>query len=489
MKISDSDEFYYYVDMKKAVESIKNSANVEDMIVSVPANTKTVKVNGNTLDLSTPEKEYAAKMFPLNQLFKSGWLVKYTLRNPSEEKFIEDFQELVLNACHSYRVIYVALEKTTPIAIVCKIFEKVNTGGTELTVFELLTAILATCPDGNGGRINLPKDWRQIQEKFSEVQNSSVLSAVNSTHFITALTLLVSYENYRAGNQKSVGCGREDILNLQDSDYLKYKDCIIEGFLAAAKFLDGQSIRTKTYLPYTTQLIPLAAIEAELKLRDIAPITKKIEHWYWCGVFGESYKSAQDTRYARDLSEVMAWFESGALPKIITETQMSASRLLFLKTRASAAYKGIMSLIFKNGAKDFLTGNVMSTEAAFMESIDVHHIFPKKYCKKRGFNADAVDSVANRTPISSDTNKIIGGNAPSKYMTKIETALGHSDAKVDAILEHHFINATLCRTDDFDAFIVDRAKKILDKIEELTGRPISDRDIQDITKIFGASLA
>ena len=131
----------------------------------------------------------------------------------------------------------------------------------------------------------------------------------------------------------------------------------------------------------------------------------------------------------------------------------------------------------------------MSTEAAFMESIDVHHIFPKKYCKKRGFNADAVDSVANRTPISSDTNKIIGGNAPSKYMEKIADQSGHSDAKVDAILEHHFIDATLCRTDDFDAFIVDRAKKILDKIEELTGRPISDRDSQDLIEKFGASLA
>lgn len=488
VKISDRDEFYYYVDMKKAVESIKNSANVEDMIISVPADTKTTKINGNTLDLSTPEKEYAAKMFPLNQLFKSGWLVKYTLRNPTEEKFIEDFQELVLNACHSYRVIYVALEKTTPIAVVCKIFENVNTGGTELTVFNLLTAILAVCPDGNGGRINLPEDWRQIHEKFLATQKSSVLSAVNSTHFVTALTLLVSYENYRADKQKSVGCGREDILSLQDSDYLKYKDRIVDGFIAAAEFLDGQSIRAKTYLPYTTQLIPLAAIYAASTLHNITPITKKIEQWYWCGVFGESYRAAQETRYRRDLSEVMAWFESGSLPKIITETQMSAARLLFLKTKASGAYKGIMSLIFKNGAKDFLTGEVMSTKAAFMESIDVHHIFPKKYCNERGFNAEAADSVANRTPISGKTNKTIGSKAPSEYMKEIETE-GHSGADVDAFIETHFADAALCRADDFNAFIFDRAKKILNEIEKLTGRPVSGRDSQDIIEKFGASLA
>lgn len=482
VKFTDGDERYYYLDMKKAVESIKNSVNVENMIISVPANKK-AKFGDKTLDLSTPEKEYAANMFPLNQLFKSGWIVKYTLRNPSEEKFIEDFQELVLNACPGYEVVYVKLEKTTPIAVVCKIFEKVNTGGTELTVFELLTAILAAYPDV---KINLPADWRQIQKKFSTVPNSSVLSVVNSTYFVTALTLLATYEN---SGRKNPACTRDDILNLKGSDYLKYRDYIVEGFLAAAKFLDDQSIRLKDYLPYPTQFIPLAAIFAELKLRGITPITDKIRQWYWCGVFGESYRAAQETRYGRDISEITAWFDSGILPKIINETQMSALRLMRLKTRTSAAYKGVMSLIFKVDAKDFITGEDMSTSAAYMEKIDVHHIFPKNYCKEREFNADAVDSVANRTPILSRTNKIIGDNAPSKYLDKIEALSGHSGKDVDTFLESHLADAVFCRADNFDAFVVDRAKKILNKIEQFTGRPISDRDSQDIVTIFGASLA
>ena len=37
LKLGNDKEFCYYVDMKKAVESVKNSSNVEDMIVSVPA--------------------------------------------------------------------------------------------------------------------------------------------------------------------------------------------------------------------------------------------------------------------------------------------------------------------------------------------------------------------------------------------------------------------------------------------------------------------
>ena len=299
VKFSDGDERYYYLDMNKAIQSIKNSENVEDMIISVPKDRK-IKLDDKVLDLSDTEKEYAADMFPLNKLFEGGWVAKYISIKPA---FGYEFFELIFNSCREYKVAYIKLEKDTPIALVCKIFEKVNTGGTELTVFELLTAILAA-PDNKGGRINLPSDWKQIEEKFSAIP--ILKDAVNSTYFVTALTLLATYEN---DENKKPSCKRDDILNLAGSDYLKYKDCIVDGFIEAAKFLDGQCIRKKDYLPYPTQLIPLAAIYAELKLRGINPLQDKIQQWYWCGVFGESYRAAQETRYGRDLAEVIAWFD------------------------------------------------------------------------------------------------------------------------------------------------------------------------------------
>ena len=478
-KFTDGDERYYYLDINKAIRSIKNAENVEDMIISVPKNRK-IKLDDKVLDLSDAEKEYAADMFPLNKLFEGGWVAKYI---SIKSAFGYEFFELIFNRCREYKVAYIQLEKDMPIALVCKIFEKVNTGGTELTVFELLTAILAACQDDKGDRINLPSDWKQIEEKFSAIP--ILKDAVNSTYFVTALTLLATYEK---DVNKKPSCKRDDILNLTGSDYLKYKDCIVDGFIEAAKFLDGQCIRKKDYLPYPTQLIPLAAIYAELKLRGINPLQNKIQQWYWCGVFGESYRAAQETRYGRDLAEVIDWLDKDTFPKIISETQMSAARLLRFKARSSAAFKGIMSLIFRNKAKDFLTGKVMSTAAAFEESIDVHHIFPKNYCKAHGFNAEAVDTVANRTPISAKTNRIISDNAPNDYLNQIADKTGFSSEDLDKLLETHFANAELCRADNFDAFIVDRAKKILDEIEQLTGRPISDRDSQDIIAIFGEPL-
>ena len=38
--------------------------------------------------------------------------------------------------------------------------------------------------------------------------------------------------------------------------------------------------------------------------------------WFWCGVFGELYGSANETRYALDLPQVVNWIENnGDEPK------------------------------------------------------------------------------------------------------------------------------------------------------------------------------
>lgn len=52
-------------------------------------------------------------------------------------------------------------------------------------------------------------------------------------------------------------------------------------------------------IPYSTQLIPLAVICTLLdKEFENSSIKEKIKQWFWCGVFGELYGGANETRYA-----------------------------------------------------------------------------------------------------------------------------------------------------------------------------------------------
>ena len=58
-------------------------------------------------------------------------------------KLWKRFDKEVVDRFEKYQFPIIELDKATPREAVCQVFEKVNTGGEPLTVFELLTATFA----------------------------------------------------------------------------------------------------------------------------------------------------------------------------------------------------------------------------------------------------------------------------------------------------------------------------------------------------------
>jgi hypothetical protein len=205
--------------------------------------------------------------------------------------------------------------------------------------------------------------------------------------------------------------------------------------------------------------------------------------WYWNGVFGELYGSAVETRIARDFMEVPAWLKGGPEPSTVSETLFRADRLKTMRMRLSAAYKGVNALLMKEGAQDFRSGQKFDNTIFFGENVDIHHIFPQDWCKKNGIKQNVYDSIINKTPLSYRTNRIIGGVAPSEYIAKLEqgneTTPSIDPARLDAFLASHLINASLLRTDAFDAFMADRQKQLLRLIEKAIGKPAYTGTVQE----------
>ena len=95
-----------------------------------------------TRDLSTPEKEYAALMYPVSQVFDwDRWQDGFNEYWPGDqnraikESFLA-FKNQVLKNFTYYRVPVIALDSATSKEAVCVVFEKVNTGGKPLDAFE-----------------------------------------------------------------------------------------------------------------------------------------------------------------------------------------------------------------------------------------------------------------------------------------------------------------------------------------------------------------
>lgn len=475
---------FYYLSIDKALDP---KADDEEIILSVPENKKIVSDFGRTveMDLTTREQEFKLKMLPLNIILNTSeeqnWQNEYYEYHNYDKEIIQQFTNLfakVINPTQQYQMPVISLDKTTPKEAVCQVFENVNTGGVSLTVFELITAIFAM------DDFPLRKDWEDRKAKYF---SGDLLSKVSATDFLTAMTLLSSY---MSGG--TVSCKKKDVLSLTLQEYKTYSDILCKGFTIAEKLLMEERIFSSDDLPYSTQLVPLSAICTVLTDNNriyTTNVKNKVKQWYWCGVFGELYGSANETRYANDMVQVVKWINLGGdLPKTITDFYLNPMRLLGLQTRQSAAYKGVMALILKNHAKDFISGQEMEFSTFTEEKIDIHHIFPKDYCIKKALPKEKWNCVVNKTPISARSNREIGGSAPSIYLERIEKKGSVSESDLNDYVETHWINHDLMRSDSFDEYFIERAKKILFAIEAATGRTITGKDSDEIINCFGASL-
>ena len=177
-------------------------------------------------------------------------------------------------------------------------------------------------------------------------------------------------------------------------------------------------------------------------------------------------------RFSRDLPEVVNWIRgTGPQPRTVDEAQFAPGRLLTLRTRGSAAYKGIYALLLKEGALDWRTGEAADMNLYFDEAIDIHHIFPKAWCEKQGIESGTYNSIVNKTPLTARTNRVIGGRAPSEYLARLANSAGVDTDTIRKHVSTHLADADLMARDDFE--------HVLRHPRTRTPRPDSVRHGQD----------
>ncbi len=471
---------FYYIDIPTCLDTLTDRV---DAIVSVPEDKRIMENIGRDvkLDLSTREMEYKHHHFPLNILFDAQemmvWAFEYCAyhNNATQEQWTKFFKDILMPMT-KYQIPVIQVGNDVPKEAVCQVFENVNQGGVSLTVFELVTATFAA------SNFELRKDWEEIWKELSKSRQLYFkhIQAFTGTDFLTAITLLASYERFVQDNTKGVSCKKRDVLRLTYEEYAHYRNRMIEGIREAIKFLTEQRVFTALDIPYSSQLIPLSvAFAYDPHLWYSGGNKNKLEQWYWCGVFGELYGGANETRYVNDIKGLMAWAkDDNVLPATVIDSNFHATRLQQLYTRNSAAYKGIMALILKEHALDFIKGSQMDFASYVEEATDIHHIFPQNYCEKMNLDKAKWNSVINKTPIYARTNRIIQGAAPSKYLSSIVRNHGVSEENLNTYLASHQIDVEAIWNNDFDTYFEKRRQALLDLIEKATGKTIAGRDEQ-----------
>lgn len=476
-------KLHYYFDIERALEGPER---IEDALIAVDEH-RQVRTNFGrdiALDLSSREKEIEAFCFPCREILdSSAW--EYALVSFPEKfaKFI-NFRRRVLDPFRNYALPVIRLKRETPKEAVCLVFEKVNTGGVPLSVFELVTATWAV--DG----FNLREDWFGDRlgsgGRFKRLGARPLLREVQPTDFLQGISLLDSYERRmrdlgsgRSGKEVTgVTAKREHILELPLSSFTKWAEPLTNGLVQAERFLRSEGFHNAKFLPYGSQLIPLGAVMAHLGERWLEPkIRVKIAQWFWCGVLGELYGGSVETRVALDLQQLLAWVLDPAAPEPATvqTAGFHPNRLDTLRSRTSAAYRGLYVLLQREGAADFFWKARIVELDRDEAKLDIHHIFPKQWCKEAGISPLSYDSIVNKTAISYKANRMIGGSAPSVYLMQLQRHehVQLAQDEMDAILRTHLIEPSILRADAFDAFYASRKAALLAVVERAMGKAAS----------------
>ena len=448
--------------------------------------------------LKDRKSQFKQHMFPLSVIGAGGWDLgnwvqgyeRYWHDRVETKKGTkaEDAERHAANAkrfgkhlkeiTEQYQVSYIELDRDLELDKVCDIFTKINSRGIKLDIFDLLNALLR------------PKGIRLRQRLWREASARLEFTAAARTNVYVLQVMSILRQAYCSpkylyylipGNPRHVrdpdGSLRPEVLI---ADKAEFEELWHEAVVALSRAIEllrhpqEFGAISYQYLPYAAILPAFATLQAEagrLPADQRLDAQRKIRLWYWASIFTSRYSGSVESTSARDYTDVKAWFlDDDAQPGVISEFRRTVSDLDLRREtrRGSSVYNGIFNLLVLNGARDWVSG-----KAPQHGDLDDHHIVPKSHGGKYARNI-SIDTILNRTPLTSETNReIIRDRLPNEYLPELIAASGED--KVLKILQSHYISRQAFQilmrnpfeVEDFEEFIEERELTFLSGIEQL----------------------
>lgn len=371
---------------------------------------------------------------PCSLLLDVGELAKKFQGNSNFNKIIELATKFMNYSIYTVNLPDSNLEK------IVETFERINRTGEPLSLFDLLTA-------------KLYRNQIKLRELLESAKKKYKFAEILPPDYILRVMCLIRGKEIK----------RKNILEIEAKDFPddwnSACDSLESACVRITDIKNGYGVMDlKKWMPYSTMVIPLAAMLHNLEVTDnkIKINYEKVDRWYWSAVFSNRYDHAADSKAVTDLELVKKWIASDTnIPDFILKFDPNATELETEK-QSSAIYRGIMNLVVLAGALDFKTGQPPQFDKL---KIQDDHIFPKSIYDYH--------MVSNRTLIATNSEK--GNIKPSVYFgQKLQE---HGKTKLLSILRTHLIDddsLNYLLKDDLGKFVETRNNAIIDEIKNKT---------------------
>lgn len=340
-----------------------------------------------------------------------------------------------------------------------EVFSRINTGGQDLTVFEIMVA--KTYDPARS--FDLVEKYDELRERLQEVGFETVDSAT-----VLQLVALLLRDD----------CKKKTILDLPRADFIATWDRATQSIDAAVDHIrDSFRVRASRLLPYASLVIPICIFFDRIDGRRPTRLQSKLlSDFFWRAGWSERYSSSADTRLAQD-KRTMIDISNGNRPKLDWAIPIHADRLVDGTFSASTAFsKTILALLASLGPQKYDSGDLVNLQNDYMQranSLNFHHVYPKAYLKGEGYEDWQANRIVNISLVDDFLNKrVIRARPPSEYMEDF-----WDEDRLEGIMQTHLIDAHWTGdvdssapiwSNDYDRFVEDRTDAIVSELRSKT---------------------
>lgn len=336
----------------------------------------------------------------LTELMYEKGMVVYNKYPEEYHDKIDKFKEII----QSYLFRGVDL-KDAEIDVATEVFTRLNVGGKDLTLFEIMVA--KTYDHEKGFDL-----YEKFQELKQELQPSKY-DTISSATVLQLVSMLIKKE-----------CTRRVILKLDKDEFIAKWEETTDCLKSAIDFLRSYGIPVSHLLPYNALLVPFGYFFHKHKANPVGEIKQKLEDFFWRVSLGYRYSSAVEGKLANDIEKIDKILNN-ELPKYEWSIDVSADyikRAGYFSTGRSFI-KAILCLYAMHKPKSFdnnLDVNIDNSWLKIATSKNYHHFFPKSYMQKNhpDYEYWQYNNILNITIVDGYLNKNkIRAKAPSIYMS------------------------------------------------------------------------
>ncbi|MCX7909175.1 MAG: DUF262 domain-containing protein [Ignavibacteria bacterium] len=271
---------------------------------------------------------------------------------------------------------------------------------------------------------------------------------------------------------KTLSLGIQDFINENN-----FKQLML--IIKSAGFIDSSMILSQNAIDFS-YIIYLYLKEKGFPKHKIEKLVRK---WFVYATLKSLYSGSPESQFDKDIRKIETSDPEEYIENVINSELsdnywlVSLPQQLETSATRNPAFKTFLAAQVKMNDKGFLSKDITVSDLISIKG-DVHHIFPKDYLKKLGYDKSMYNQVANYVMAQSEINVSIGNKPPLSYFKEIFNQCRTKVPKYGAIidekvlienLESHCIPYYLFNGNnepDYQLFLQERRKLMALKIKK-----------------------